>query len=465
MASMFWKARTALLACWLISSLSFGLCEDSDNTIFRDIAIIGGGASGTYSAIKLRDEGKSVILIEKEDVLGGHTNTYRDPLTNTSVDYGVLVFHDQTVVKDYFKRLNVSWVITRPEFGASTPNYLDPKTAKSLQYTSPDPTSALVAYATELSRYPKLEQGFFLPDPVPEDLLLPFGKFIEKYPDIANATYLAFNYGQGLGDYLKQPTLYVFKNFGLDIIQDIASGFLIPTSGNNYEIYARATKILGSDVLLKSVVVDTPRRDDDGVQLIIRTPNGNRKVNANKLLVTIPPKLENLDKFALDRHETELFGKFMNTGYYTCLVNNTGLPQNFTSYSVSADTQLNIPNLPGVYNIVPTAIQGVFDVKYGSPSTLPDLYVKSEIVSYIRQLQAGGLAERILGEPNFVAFKSHAPFELTVSTDHIANGFYEELYELQGYRNTWYTGAAFHTQDSAMLWNFTYSYVLPRLLD
>jgi hypothetical protein len=37
----------------------------------------------------------------------------------------------------------------------------------------------------------------------------------------------------------------------------------------------------------------------------------------------------------------------------------------------------------------------------------------------------------------------------------IANGFYRDLYALQGRRHTFYNGAAFQTHDSSLLWQFT----------
>jgi len=48
----------------------------SADIIERDVAIIGGGSAGTYSAVRLKDMGKSVVVIEKDVVLGGHTDTY-----------------------------------------------------------------------------------------------------------------------------------------------------------------------------------------------------------------------------------------------------------------------------------------------------------------------------------------------------------------------------------------------------
>ena len=59
-------------------------------------------------------------------------------------------------------------------------------------------------------------------------------------------------------------------------------------------------------------------------------------------------------------------------------------------------------------------------------------------------------------------FRSHVPFELTVGTADIAAGFYRSLGALQGRNHTYYTGAAFHTHDSSLLWRFTEA-LLPRI--
>jgi NADPH-dependent 2,4-dienoyl-CoA reductase/sulfur reductase-like enzyme len=68
---------------------------DIDTVITKDIAIIGGGSAGTYSAIRLRDLGKSIVVIEGTDRLGGHARTYIEPNTATPIDY--------------FQRLNVPY--------------------------------------------------------------------------------------------------------------------------------------------------------------------------------------------------------------------------------------------------------------------------------------------------------------------------------------------------------------------
>ena len=45
------------------------LFETAICDIERDVAIVGGGAAGAHAAVRLRDEGYSIVLIEKESIL------------------------------------------------------------------------------------------------------------------------------------------------------------------------------------------------------------------------------------------------------------------------------------------------------------------------------------------------------------------------------------------------------------
>jgi heterodisulfide reductase subunit A-like polyferredoxin len=43
-----------------------GAPRDSGAVIFRDVCVLGGGSSGTYTAVRLRDLGKSVVVVESK---------------------------------------------------------------------------------------------------------------------------------------------------------------------------------------------------------------------------------------------------------------------------------------------------------------------------------------------------------------------------------------------------------------
>lgn len=451
------ERRNMLPRCLCLTVVSMlGIAHASQidgGVITHDVIIIGGGASGVYAAVRLQDLNQSVILVEQKSRLGGHTETYTDPVTEQKIDIGVEIFQNWTIVKEFFDRFNV------PLAENIFPNnlvarYVDFDAGQTLpgNYSPPDPSDALTAYAAQLSKYPYLPFGFDLPDPVPSDLLLPFGEYVTKYgfEDMVN---VIFDYGQGLGDLLQQTTIYVMKIFGLDDIRNLGGGFLTTARHDNSEVYEKALEYLTGNVLLESHAISTRRNCTGYVEVIIETPNGIKKVHAKKILLTIPPKLANLAGFDLDARERSVLGQFQNSAYYTGVLKNTGIPRGLFIENAGQDTLYNLPKLPGVYSISESTIPGLFNFKYGSPTALSDTQVKDDIIASIRRLQEIGIATVSL--PEFATFASHTPFELTVPSRSIDQGFYRHLYSLQGYRNTYYSGAAFHVQDTSMLWRFT----------
>lgn len=432
----------------------------ADSIITRDVAVIGGGATGTYAAIRLRDLGRSVVVVETADRLGGHTHTYTDPGTGGKADIGVAVWHELPIVRDYFARFDVPLEKAIFDAPGTVAKYVDYRTGREVTgYAPGDPSAALGAYAAQLSRYPYLEAGFNLPDPVPAELLLPFGDFVRKHA-LDGAVTTIFNFGQGLGDLLRLPTLYVFKNFGPGILRNLQAGFLTTARHDNSELYRKAAAELGADALLHSRVVATDRNAAGHAHLLVRTPAGLKLIRARRLLVTVPPKLDNLTGFDLDATERSLFSQFGNSAYYTGLLRGTGIPDNYAVTNVGQDTAHRLPALPGVYSILPSSVPGLHRVKYGSPYQLSEAAVRADILAALRRMRTAGTIET--GTPEFAVFASHSPFELTVPTGAIKAGFYRKLYALQGRNRTFYTGAAFHTHDSSLLWQFTEA-LLPRI--
>jgi hypothetical protein len=75
-------------------ALSAGEASATGAVIQRDVCILGGGAAGTYAALRLRDQGRSVVILERGDRLGGHAETFEDPDTGVPIDIGVQIFPD-----------------------------------------------------------------------------------------------------------------------------------------------------------------------------------------------------------------------------------------------------------------------------------------------------------------------------------------------------------------------------------
>jgi hypothetical protein len=442
--------------------------------IRRDVAVVGGGSSGTYSAISLVDKGRSVIVIEKQGRLGGHTATYVDPATGTTTEVGVQIYHNYTIVKDYFARFDIP-IINSPGFYPSGNNF-DYRTGERVTLTPPSASEvslAFAAYSEQLAKYPGLNNGIYLPDPVPEDLYLPFGEFVEKY-GLQAAVPSMYHYNPGVGNMLDNPTLEAFRYWSLQgMVQSIATGFLITERRNSSELYAKAVEELSEtgSVLLNSQVVTAVRKEGTaGVTLIVNTPTGKKLILAKKLLVAVPPKLDIVRPLDLSDDESTLFSKFISAGYYAGALVDTSFSEETSHSNAIQDAPYNLPALPAAYNFSPSRVRGVQIFHYGTPQSeetfpLTDDEVESHVIDTVRRIQEQNPNLYNITDPKVVAFYPHAPYSLQVSGEDIRDGFYEQLYALQGQRNTYWTGAAWRAEDSSLLWRFSEEVVLPALVE
>jgi hypothetical protein len=432
---------------------------------------------GTYSAISLKDKGKSVVVIEKQGRLGGHTETFKDPVTGVGIDMGVIIFHNTQFVRDYFGRFDIPLIVagsdTDPGQAPQQVTY-DFKTGKAVAADNPtqeEVGAAIAGYIQQLSKYPELDNGMFLPDPVPEDLTMPFRHFVEKYKLEAILPTLFF-YNQGIGDINTLPTVEMMKTFGLSLMANFSPGFLTTQRHNNSELYGKAQDELQSanSLLLNSNVEVAMRlKGKHGVKLIVKSPSGRKLIRAKRLLITIPTKLELMAPFNPTAAERAVFSKWINAGYYTTILKNTGVPDTLTIANGAPGTEYNLSTMPGIYMLQPGA-PGLSQCFYGSQRStsthpLPEDTVKSDIINGVKRIQAENPDKFQQTEPEFVRFKSHTPFYLHVSGEDTKAGFYDKLYALQGTKNTFYTGASFRGQDSSLLWRFSEEVVLPKLLE
>jgi hypothetical protein len=434
------------------------------NILERDIAIIGGGASGVYAALRLREMNHSLAVVEERSSFGGHVSTYTIPGTETHVDYGAQGFGgDEEAIHRFFGYYNIPLIrVKLSEVGFGNTRYVDFKTSTEL--SGFHPSNDLSVFSREVHKYPEIAWNTVLPNPLPEDLALPFRDFIVKY-GLASSVFNIYFQTEGLGDLLSKPTLYVFKYLNPDYLDGqlpSSPGFFVTEKAFNQEVYLRAQADLGADALVSSKVV-AAYRNDSRVVLVVATPTGTKTIIARKLLVTMPPTLANMGPLGLDARERGLFSRFEAQGWYVGLVNATGFTPGDEFVNAAAGSEFHLPQLPALYQISPTRVEGVHLVRYGSPSYMREADVKADIVRAVTAVRRGVVPNAANLPPvQLLAFSSHWPFSLRVSASDIVGGFYTRLDALQGYRNTWYTGATFSSPTASHVWNFT-ERLLPRI--
>ncbi|KAK8067747.1 hypothetical protein PG996_006859 [Apiospora saccharicola] len=328
-----------------------------------DVAIVGGGAGGAHAALRLKDMGKSIVLIEQEDILGGNVDSYTTPGTNNSMDFGVFSFIDYAGATALFERLNIS---TAPPSRVRAPTkYVDFTTGDRIpDYATPASANARVAMERYLAICEQYEDmivpGYwnFPPgDAVPEDLLMRFGDFVMRYgiedavPQIYAAT------GFGLGRLTDELTLTVMQAFGAQMARSMLGrqGGFITASHRNQDVYdAMAREIGNESILYGTKVVQSVRTPNDGVMLTVKNQRNGEEttIHATKLLMAIRPVGEEaMMPFYLDPQETGVFSKFDYVHGWATLVRHPSLTAGNTSVdnfpaAIAPSNYLETPHVP-----------------------------------------------------------------------------------------------------------------------
>ncbi|KAF4772724.1 flavin-containing superfamily Amine oxidase [Colletotrichum scovillei] len=330
--------------------------------------------------------------------------------------------------------------------------------------------AAAQAYSTNvLAKYPWIDQGFLVPDPVPEELTLPFRELAQKYNFSALLAVIAqFNWWTG--DISTIPALYGIKGLGPGLLRSLFGEFILSANGDTRAIYDAAAGVLGDSVLLDSDVVEVKRdvkideKTTSGVTVLVKQPGGSHKlIRARKLIVAIPPTMENIASYDLTANESALFSKFSALGYWAGVATVHGLNTSLTN--VGAQTPFNQPAIPGTNGFNSAGSPGDFLVAVGFQDTdYTEEDAKAVLVKNLATLAAVGAVPKDAAETvTFPYVSDHKPYCVRVSAEEIKGGFYSKLLALEGARNTYWAGATFSGHNSALVWSFNEGTVLPGL--
>lgn len=449
-------------------------------TLTRDVAIIGGGASGTYAAVRLsQDLNTSIILIEPKDHLSGHVDTYIEPTTNTPIDYGVQTYVNYGPAPNFFARFGVETKTFAARRLTSVP--VDIETgAKLTGYTPPSfnaTNEAFRAWLAFVAQFESILDGpgywnFPALDHIPSDLLLPFGELVGQHPEIAPAIpRIAAISGIGAGGFKQLLTIDVVMAFGAPVTRDtLANGFIVPVVSNSL-VYQRAYEVLKKDVLLRSSIKKA-ERSDEGVRLVVSTPDGDVLVKAKRVLWTPYPSLDkNLVPFDVDEKEKEVFAKWIISPSFVGVLHIPCIPENYSiDYVAPAAVPkdyLAVRDYPYTLRLDSTGPNGLglFRALFSSNYSLTADEAKTVIAEEVQKLvdqKAVDWTGRC--DVDFRTFADHTGVMWpTQDTKELENGFVQKLYALQGYRSTWWTGRSFSAYYSSSVWAFTEG-LLERLL-
>jgi beta-cyclopiazonate dehydrogenase len=437
-----------LLSFALLNS-PFLHAQATPDVITRDVVIVGGGASGTYAGVRLKEMGKTFSLIERNSLLGGHGETF---YTNDDkpINYGVEGYFNNSVTLDYLAKLQVPYELRVP--APAEDDYINLRTGKKVDApeASKNQSAALHQWMDSISQFKFLEDGSYnFPDPVPEDLLLPLRDFIAKYK-LDDAVWGVFSHGSG--NILDMATLYVIQYIGVPHAKAFLNGYIRPSHGIA-DLYTRATKVIGSDVIFNSQISRVDR-SGDGVKVVVRSSDGKtQRIHAKKLLVTIPPTTRHLTGFSLDNRESSLFTKWHYQSYYAALINETGIPDGHNLINIDPSNPFSVPYEPFIWRVDAQRVPGYHTIKLVGNEQFSEKDARELLESSIERL--GQVGTFPATKPRIVKWGDHTPVTMSASAEDIRAGFYKNLYALQGHQSTFYTGASWCSDYSTLLWGFT----------
>jgi len=394
-------------------------------------------------------------------------STFDDPVAGRAFDFGVQSYNDYGPAKNFFARLGISHSAA-PRVPLTT-TYVDFKTGDPVPFVPvsfPDMVPALSKFLEVTEHFEDfLLPGYFnfpTPGNIPEDLLLPFGEFVDKY-NISKAVNLVFEItGMGTGDIKNRLTMYVLSAFGPPMIRTFLGDgeIFTPNSRRNIEVYEKIQARLTDQLLLGSTVVQATRSNTGHILWVKDHSTGViTLVRAAKLLMAIEPTKANLEPFKPDPEEKAVFDKFNYQVVHAGIVTHAQLPVDGSIVNIPAAgapanyIELPKPNFNSRFDYMGAGnnwrVLMVGDDKFDKCKA------QSLVKKNFRDMRAKGTLPA--GGPVDIEIKAwaeHGAMHMHFPAKEVREGFIQRLYALQGRTQTWWTGGAFSHQFQAVVWAF-----------
>lgn len=309
---------------------------------------------------------------------------------------------------------------------------------------------------------------------IPDDFLMQFGDFVEKYEIQAALPAIWTSTGLGMGSMLNQLTLPVMQAFGGQMARlflGLQSGY-VPASGRYQDLYDAIAIYLGDKVYLNTRAIDS-ERTNDGVIVTARDEVTGKVTtfHAKKLLIAVQPVATKLAAFDLSANEKAVFEKIQYTREYTGIVASPAFPANISvnnfPYSENDNNYLDWQdfNFTAIFQTLDYHKDLFAVITVGDEELGPEEARALTEQEFFNLVNSGVFAPSDTNETKleWVAFSDHGPMHDRVSKKDLEAGFVQDLYALQGQRSTWYTGAAWASNYQTILWEYN-EVLLPKML-
>jgi hypothetical protein len=363
-----------------------------------------------------------------------------------------------------------------------TQEYFDFRTGEAVDFQPqpfPAQLAALEEFRVQAEKFESIIQapGYFNfpePDDIPEELLMPFGEWIEKHNLQTAMPFIHSSTGLGVGNMTRELTLYALQAFGASMARSTlgSQGSFVPATLRNQDIYDAIGKTLGKDVYYQSTVIES-QRSKKGVTVLVRDSITNEvtKIEAKRLLISIPPTPKNTAVFDLDKNEQDVLGKLYYNNEYTGLVNNENLAANWSYFNMPAasapDNYLVLPEAPFLARIDAMGNGTIFRLTFVGDTNTSACEAKSLMQKDLDRLVESGAIEPAEDGDNtlsWVDFSVHDSMHARVLREEVEGGFFQRFNALQGQRSTWWTGGAWAVNFQTHLWEYD-DLIIPMMLE
>lgn len=482
---------SVVLLLVLVSVLAVGAHGQS-----YDVCVVGGGASGSASAVFLKQLGYSVKVIEKNNTLGGHCNTV--PFTAFGeqlwVDIGVQGYTNSSFAN---KNGLGTWAFDSAQFvsqfvpaslihpfgvspaSSSASYYANFKTGQLLTETI-NATEFEIALNTLLgivSQYPWLNTAE-RPDPVPAFMLEPFADFIAQHNLgvlVDNVMY-SLVFASGYGSLSQMSTLQGLIGLSainlMFVLNAPYCGFSI--LGGCHVLYEGIAAYLGDAVTYGATITELDRdtsffsheHPNAGAATIsgyTLTSSGHKShfsYQCGKTIIAIYPLLQNLlPWFDATPQEFFLFSNLVAQGYLTMATTFTegsvaGQAFGISNFDPTQQYQLpQLPALSGFQRVLPVGPAAAF---VNSQSSFTPA---CEMLDAAWE-QFAGVPSSVISNIKISAWSLHqyAPHWTTRSQAQSPSPD-TQLKNLQGQHGTYWVGSGVASEGSTVVWNHAYKLI------